>query len=255
MRGRNPFWLWLWVMVILFEIAMIPACIPGVEQAVPFILLDPISGGPGTSVTVSGDGFPPSTPVSVRLGPPSVGATPQSYGDAVTDAGGSFVLSFTMPSHWPDGTPIEWADLTVIVLNEDGSAKAMVPFGYVPSSSTALTPASTPAEAYQQVILSWHQEVGATGTCSDVVLYASGYAEISSCTETVPLERRLLSEDAVQRLHLWTQTYQSFQEEQIDGEGDRRVLTRMTFVGDGWREVSQTEVRMVHTLLEALVPR
>jgi len=132
MRARKLFWLWVWMMYTLVGMGIVSACIPGMEQAEPIIVLDPITGGPGTSVTVTGSGFPAETQVSVRLGPPSVGATPQSYGDATTDVDGRFTLSFTMPAHWPDGAPITEADLVVVVINEDGNVKATAPFSFEP---------------------------------------------------------------------------------------------------------------------------
>jgi len=254
MGQRKPFWLWVWVVCILAAVGMVSACLPGVEQGGPSIMLDPITGGPDVSVDVSGMGFPADTQVSVRLGPPSVGATPQSYGDAITDLDGRFTLSFKMPVHWPDGTPITETDLVVVVLNEDGSVKASAPFGYIPSTSDASTPVSSTAEAHRQVVLAWHREGGTAALCNDAVVYESGYVEITSCTEAAPPERRLLSEDATERLRAWRETYRSFEVEQTQGTGQSRVLTRITFVGNGSREVSEVEVRMIRMLLETLVP-
>jgi hypothetical protein len=253
MGTRKPFWLWVWVMCALVVAGMVPACLPGMEQAEPIIVLDPITGGPGTSVAVTGSGFPAETQVSVRLGPPSIGATPQSYGDATTDAYGRFALSFTMPAHWPDGTPITETDLVVVVLNEDGSVKASAPFGYIPSPSEVSGPISSPVEAHRQVILAWHREGGSAGFCGDVVVYESGYVEITSCQEAVPLERRLLSENATERLHAWKEAYQTFEVEQTKGTGENRVTTRIAFVGNGSREVTEIEVQMIQVLLETLV--
>jgi hypothetical protein len=232
---------------------MVSACLPGIEQAEPIILLDPIAGGPGTSVAVTGSGFPAETLVSVRLGPPSVGASPQSYGDAITGADGTVALSFTMPAHWPDGTPIAETDLVVVVLNQDGSVKASSPFAY--ASSAAIPSTSVPGRIGGDggVILTWHRE-GATGFGEDIVVYEGGYVEIASGKEDVPPGRRLLSEDATERLHGWAETYQSFEVEQAKGTGQSRVTTRIIFVGYGSREVSEIEIQMIQTLLETLAP-
>jgi hypothetical protein len=254
MGARKPFWLRAWVVFALIAVGMVSACLPGSEHAEPVIVLDPIAGGPGTSVAVAGSGFPGETRLSVRLGPPSVGATPQSYGESTTDADGSFALSFVMPVHWPDGTPITGTDLTVVVLNEDGSVKATAPFGYTASSPDASTPEPSALGAHRQVILAWHREGGSTGFCGDVVVYESGYAEIASCREGVALVRRLLSGDATERLRVWKEAYRSFEIEQTSGAGANRTLTRLAFTGNGSREVSETEVWMIQTLLETLVP-
>jgi hypothetical protein len=253
MRARKPVWLWVWMLYTLVALGIVPACLPGIEQAEPYIVLDPIAGGPGTSVALSGSGFPAETQVSVRLGPPSVGATPQSYGDATTDADGRFTLAFTMPVQWPDGTPITETDLVVVVLNEDGSTRATAPFGYITSLSDASTSVLSTTEAHWQVALTWHREGGTAGFCGDVVIYESGYAEIISCKEAVPVERRQLSDDAVDRLHVWKGAYQGFEVEQTEGKGENRVLTRIAFVGDGSREVSEVEMRIIQTLLDTLV--
>lgn len=252
MGARKPYWLWIRMMYTLVVMGMLSACIPGIERAEPFIVLDPTVGGPGTSVAVSGSGFPAKAQVSVRLGPPSVGATPQSYGQATTDADGGFTLSFVMPAQWPDGVPITGADLVVVVLNEDGSAKATAPFAYIPPSPDVLTSLSSTREVHRQMILTWHREGGTAGFCGDVVVYESGYVEITSCKAGAAPERRLLTGDATERLHVWTEVYQGFQVEQTKGTVESRVLTRVTFVGKGSRQVSEIEVQAIRALLETL---
>jgi hypothetical protein len=137
LRARGLFRLWVCSFCVLIALTTISACVPHWERNQPLIALDPTGGGPGTSVVVIGRGFPAETRVSVRLGPPSVGATPQSYADATTDPSGGFVLSFTIPAQWPDSTPISVSQLVVVVLNDDASAKATAPFAYVPVSSAA----------------------------------------------------------------------------------------------------------------------
>ena len=198
---------------------------------------------------MSGSGFPAELQLSVRLGPPSVGATPLSYGDVTTDADGRFTLSFVMPSHWPDGTPIIETELVVVVLNGDGSIRADAPFAYLPSPLS--TPVSAHAEDDQQALLAWHRE--RSGFCSDAVVYESGYVEIMRCGETLPLERRLLSESAASRLQEWQATYQRFEVERVTGSGTERVLTQLTFAGDGARRVTELEVVVIQGLLEQLV--
>ena len=158
MRTSRSLWLWVWMMCALIGIVAVSGCVPYIEQGEPTIVLDPTLGGPGTSVTVRGSGFPAQTQFSVRLGPPSVGASPLSYGDATTDVEGTFYLSFTMPVRWPDGTPITETDLVVVVLNEDGSTKAIAPFGYTPSLLDASTAVPAPMEPHRQAILVWRRQ-------------------------------------------------------------------------------------------------
>lgn len=112
-------------------------CSPGGLPAEPSISLEPTAGGPGTVVIVTGVGFPSHTNVSIRLGPPDVGATPQTYGAILTAKTGSFNLSFTMPDSWLDGTPITEDNLMVVVTN-DASIKAPALFVYQRSKSEGM---------------------------------------------------------------------------------------------------------------------
>jgi hypothetical protein len=157
-----------------------------------------------------------------------------------------------MPLQWPDGTPITETDLVVVALNEDGSIKAIAPFGYTPPSLDASTAVPSTIEAHRQAILVWRRKGDAAGFCGDVMVYESGYVEITSCQEAVPLARRLLSEDTIERLRAWTATYRSFEVEHTSGSGDNRVLTRVTFVGNGSRQVSEGQVQAIQALLESL---
>jgi hypothetical protein len=252
MRARVSVGIGIWMVWALIALSTLSACVPYLDHTEPAIGLDPVTGGPGTLVAVSGSGFPAQLPVCVRLGPPSTGASPQSYGDAVTDDDGRFSLSLTMPVQWPDGTPIAETDLVVVVLNENGSTKATAPFRYLPPlpGVSALAPREPEA---RQPTLAWHREGDAAGFCGDVLVYEGGYVEITSCQESVPLARRWAPDEIVERLHTWTETYQSFEVEQAQGTGKDRVTTRITFVGRGSRQVSEIEMRMVQTFLETVV--
>lgn len=253
MRARGLFWSWVCVVYVMTALSALSACVPYLEQLEPMIVLNPTTGGPGTSVAVSGSGFPAYVQVSVRLGPPSIGATPQSYGDATTDADGSFALALTMPAQWPDGTPITETDLVVVALNEDGSAKGTAPFRYIPSLSGASTLAANSAEAHRKVVLAWHREGSAAGFCGDVMVFEGGYVEITSCRAAARLVRRRTTEEAAERVRTWAETYRSFESERTTGTGQDRVTTRITFVGNGSRSVSEVEMRMIEALLEKMV--
>ena len=106
----------------------------------PVIALNPQTGGVQTLVAVTGDNFPAGTAVMLRLGPPDVGATPFSYASGIAGGDGRFTLSFTVPESWPDGLPITETNLTVIVLNEDGSLKATAFFVLQPGVVGQPTP-------------------------------------------------------------------------------------------------------------------
>jgi hypothetical protein len=119
---------------ILLFILTVVACLPHVAET-PSITINPDFGGANTRVLITGSGFPPNTALSLRLGPPDVGATPQSYGQAIADSYGVFSLMFFMPDHWPDDTPITETELVIVIINEDGSIKATAPFEFQPAGA------------------------------------------------------------------------------------------------------------------------
>lgn len=102
------------------------------QKTEPVIVLNPQMGGVNTEVVVTGEHFPGGTAVMLRLGPPEVGAAPFSYVSGTVDSNGRFSLTFAIPESWPDGSLITETNLTVIVLNEDGSIKATAPFAFQP---------------------------------------------------------------------------------------------------------------------------
>ncbi len=96
----------------------------------PIIGVEPASGGPDTLVTLSGSGFPANVRVTVHLGPPNVGATPNSYGEGTTDSAGNLRITFKMPGTWPDGTPITEPKIIVVALVGQGETKGLAEFTY-----------------------------------------------------------------------------------------------------------------------------
>lgn len=125
-------WRWLWLALLILLLLSLEAYNSRAMQPQPAITISPTAGGQGTQVTVHGRDFPPDLVVSVRLGPPSVGATPQAYAVTTTSADGTFEMHFIMPGSWPDGRLLTTTDLLVVVLNEDASVKATAPFTYQP---------------------------------------------------------------------------------------------------------------------------
>lgn len=118
---------------VLIMTLLLTLCTPTTELATPSIELEPVSGGPGTTVTITGVGYPAGTAVRVRLGPPDVGTSTQIYGEAVTDDAGAFDLSMVMPANWPDGARIDQEILTVTVSNDDANVKAIAAFAFQPT--------------------------------------------------------------------------------------------------------------------------
>jgi hypothetical protein len=111
------------------------------SQLQPSISINPQSGGSNTEIVVTGFNYPPETTISIRLGPPDVGATPHTYGSAVVEEDGRFNITFIIPNQWPDGRPILDEELMVIALNEDGSLKAIATYDF--QSSLNIIPSGT----------------------------------------------------------------------------------------------------------------
>lgn len=129
MRKRD--WFDFLVVMVLFSELSLSACEATISHfESPRISVEPNSGGPNTTVVINGQGFPPNTAIEIRLGPPDIGASPKSYAAAVTNPEGEFMLTFTMPSNWPDGSPITIKDLVIIAINNDASVKSTALFAY-----------------------------------------------------------------------------------------------------------------------------
>lgn len=101
-----------------------------VQATNPTLTAEPAAGGPDTLVTLKGSGFPANARVTVHLGPPKVGATPNSYGEAKTDAAGNVMIMFRMPAAWPDGRAITEPKVMIVALVGQGEVKALAEFNY-----------------------------------------------------------------------------------------------------------------------------
>ncbi len=116
--------------------AVVVSSVTSERSSSPKIFINPTSGGANTLVAISGEGFEPGTVLDVRLGPPDVGATPQSYGHVVVEGEGAFCVTFAMPSQWPDGSAITETDLIIVAINSDGRVKATAPFDFKPEATS-----------------------------------------------------------------------------------------------------------------------
>ena len=103
------------------EFAYIPA-------AEPRLRLNPEQGHLATRVTVTGSGFPAGAPVNLYLRTPDTEIDSASYGEATANAKGNFVINFTVPSTWSDGSPITGATLRVIAATDDNSVRVRSEF-------------------------------------------------------------------------------------------------------------------------------
>ena len=137
----------------------VTATLTATATPVPVATVSPVTGGPGTSVTVSGSGFPANMTVNVHLAALAAvaaaeAAAPTAYATTTTDANGAYRVTFALPVTWPDASPIPNGRLIVVVATEGFTAQASASFAYrrtattptptVMPTVTAATPTETP---------------------------------------------------------------------------------------------------------------
>lgn len=126
----------------------VPPTVPATATAVPVVSLSPTTGGAGTAVTVQGGGFPANTTVNIHLGAlvsaAAEAAPPNIYTTTQTDGNGSYGVTFTMPTTWPDGSPVTAGRVVVIVATADFALQASAVFDYVVETVTPTPTATTP---------------------------------------------------------------------------------------------------------------
>ncbi len=114
--------------------------------------VQPASGSANTQVTIHGGGFPGNTGVNLYLSglvsASAAEAAPASYATATTDGAGNYQLTFTMPSSWPDGEPIESGKLALLVATADFAVRASATFDYVTPAPTAVSPSGWQGSYY-----------------------------------------------------------------------------------------------------------
>jgi hypothetical protein len=102
-----------------------------VPAAEPGLRLNPEQGNLGTRVTATGSGFPAGAHVNLYLRTPDHEVDSASYGEATANAKGNFVIDFTVPSTWSDGSPITGATLRVIAATDDNSIRVRHDFALI----------------------------------------------------------------------------------------------------------------------------
>jgi hypothetical protein len=90
--------------------------------AAPAISLDKTSIQPGDRVTVTGQGFTPSSRIFISMGPVN-GATGGNYGSAIVDASGRFSLPVTL-ERYPDGSPLRPGTIVLVAQTADLGERA-----------------------------------------------------------------------------------------------------------------------------------
>jgi hypothetical protein len=112
-----------------------PTPVPPTPVPIAFVQASPGSGSPGTTVTLSGGGFPANTLLYAHLARLDGNTGAESYGgyaSAPSDAAGNFVMSFVIPATWPNGSPIADQRLVLLVATEDFAAEASTTFEVEP---------------------------------------------------------------------------------------------------------------------------
>ena len=97
----------------------------------PFADANPSSGPVDTQVTVSFGGFPPNTAVNLYLGAyvrAADAASATIYASGSSDRFGNGSLRFTVPTTWPDGSPVPPGKLALLVATSDFRVSAAADF-------------------------------------------------------------------------------------------------------------------------------
>lgn len=111
----------------------------------PVVTVYPLQGGPGTQVTVTGNGFPPNASISVDFGP--VNGPPVLSRRMDTDRSGSMRQAFTIPTDYRPET-LRWhATVTVLYGGLQGQSHLFVLSGDAPP------PTDTPTPSFEEVIV------------------------------------------------------------------------------------------------------
>jgi len=98
----------------------------------PLITVSPDYGGPGTQVTISGDGYRAGTIVLIKLGTSVDDAAQKTpYVETMADIRGNINVPFTMPGRWPSGLPILVRDVVVLATSADRSGYGWMGFAYL----------------------------------------------------------------------------------------------------------------------------
>ncbi len=117
----------------------------------PYAQISPGSGTAGTTVTVSGGGFPPNTTLFAHIatlgGSVGSGSSHARFASAPTNAAGDYAMLFVMPATWPNGTRIATQRLVIVVAPDDFTVEASTTFSYqqvVTAGDVEATPTNTP---------------------------------------------------------------------------------------------------------------
>jgi hypothetical protein len=106
----------------------------------PYVDVSPSQGPTGTTVRVSGGGFPANTTVNLYLGgvaqeASAAAASAQVRASTTTNNSGGYSMEFAIPNTWPDGSPVEPGRLVVLVATQDFNVEATAIFDVTGSQS------------------------------------------------------------------------------------------------------------------------
>jgi hypothetical protein len=126
----------------------------------PYAQVSPGSGTAGTTVTVSGGGFPPNTVLYAHLarldGGAGSGGSYARFASATTDGAGAYVMVFVMPATWPNGATIATQRLVILVAPDTFAVEASTTFSYqqvasagdeIPSPTATVVPPTATSTA------------------------------------------------------------------------------------------------------------
>jgi hypothetical protein len=99
----------------------------------PTLQLQPTSGRVGDTITLTGQGFPPNTPIGLYLAKPGQRADRARFATTQSDAAGNIRISFELPTRGPDGERLRPGAVEVLAIPARGGIRGVARFRVTPS--------------------------------------------------------------------------------------------------------------------------
>ncbi len=101
----------------------------------PTVRLEPAEGSIGQSVHIQGENWPAGAQLKVYVTVPTATFQPKPIAEGAVEADGRFDMAVTIPTRWPDDSPVTEEILDVVVTTSDYTTRARTQFKVVAHGS------------------------------------------------------------------------------------------------------------------------